>query len=140
MYLLRLLDLQRKRSEGLVRTAILLLAASSAGSLFAQSAVTIGLNNAGLSSLQFNGTQFLSYGAFRLDGLTFLTPSGQLVAGDLTGTLSVNIGQQTETWLASWGTITVNFRTSGNQLNVAITVNNQSPNIIQDLWMEPFDI
>ena len=80
MYLLRLLALQRKRSEGLVRTAILLLAASSAGSLFAQSAVTIGLNNAGLSSLQFNGTQFLAYGGFRLDGLTFLTASGQLLA------------------------------------------------------------
>ncbi len=140
MYLLSLLALRRRGSQRLVRTAILLLAASSAGSLVAQPTVTIGFNGVGLNTLQVNGTPFLAYGDFRLNGLTFLTPSGQLVSGDLTGTLSVNPATQTVTRVASWGTITVNYAAAGNQLNVTITVNNQSPNTIQDLWMEPFDI
>jgi hypothetical protein len=133
-YLLRLLALQNRQSKRLIITGILLVA-WTAGSLLAQPAVTIGFNNVGMSTLQVNGTEFLAYGDFRLDGLTFLTPSGQLIAGDLSGTLSVNTAQNTVTRVASWGTITIQYTATGGQLNVTITVNNQSPNTIQDLWM-----
>src|SRR5665213_259189 len=132
--------LQNQRPVRLALTAILVLAASTAGCLSAQSGVTIGFNSVGLNSLQVNGTQFLAYGDFRLNGLSFLTPSGQLVAGHTSGTLSVNTAQQVVTRTASWGTITTAYATSGNRLNVTITVNNQSPNTIQSLWIEPFGL
>ena len=60
--------------------------------------------------------------------------------GDLTGTLSVYNGRQVVTRTASWGTIAIQYTVSGTQLNVTVTVNNQSPNTIHDLWMEPFGI
>src|SRR5271165_4305825 len=126
----------RLRDSGFL-VGILLLAAPGGG-LWAQYTPAISFNNVGLSSLQVAGTQFLAFGDFRLDGLTFQTPGGLLVAGDVTGTLSVN--GQTVTRVSSWGTIQINYSVSGNRLNVAITVNNQSPNIIADIWMEPFGI
>ena len=69
--------LQHKRFGILLRFVGLGLALFSAGTLFAQS-VTIGFNGVGPNSLLVNGTQLLSYGDFRLNGLTFLTPDGRL--------------------------------------------------------------
>jgi hypothetical protein len=134
-----LLARQPKRLRTAVFAGTLLLIAPVYG-VYAQSTVTIGFNNIGLSSLQVNGSQFLAYGDFRLDSLTFVTPTGQTISGDLTGTLSVNAAQQRVSRISSWGSITVDYSSSGNRLSVKVTINNQSPNTIQGIWFEPFGL
>ncbi len=112
--------------------------ATGCWALQAQSGVTIAMSPNSLASLRYNGSEFLAYGDLRLNQLTFQTPGGQTIAGDLSGTSSV-IGQRM-TRTSSWGSITADYATSGNRLNATVTVNNRSPNTITSIWFEPFGL
>src|SRR3954470_18578758 len=105
--------------------AVLLLC-GRADKLFAQSPVQIGFNSAGLSSLRYQGTEFLSYGDLRLSEVSFVGADGSTSKGNTNSTVSVDAGQQTQTRNYTWGSVALAYAVSGNRLNVVATVRNQT--------------
>ncbi len=106
----------------------------------AQSGVSIAFNNVGLSSIQYNGTEFLQYGDFRLDLVTFLNSDGTTFTGDTGSTVAIDSVQQTQTRTYDWGTIVTHYSVVGNQLNVQVVVQNRLPNTIQGILLEPLGL
>ena len=106
----------------------------------AQTNVAIALNNQGLTSLTFNGTQFLSYGDFRVNRVLMRDASGNTLNADLTVNASVNTSLQQLTLSYSWGSVKVAYVTSGNRLTLNITTANTSANTIQGLFYEPMGL
>ena len=50
---------------------------------YSQSNVSIGFNTSGLSSIRYDGAEFLSYGDLRLDQLNLKAADGSVVSGNL---------------------------------------------------------
>lgn len=98
--------------------------------------VNIAFNSNGLSSLQYNGTQFLAYGDLRLDQIELEDSQGNITLGSTSSTVSVNAAQQTQTRTYSWGTITAVYATSNNKLSFTITIQNNSGQTIKGIWYE----
>ncbi|MGA8596330.1 MAG: Ig-like domain-containing protein [Bryobacteraceae bacterium] len=123
------------------------IAALSAGTVllcacksFAQkNSVSIALNGSGLSSLEYQGVNYLGYGSFRLNAVQFQTPSG-VVNGDNSGSCSMNYGASQLTCSYGWGTITATYSVSNNQFLLAIATKNNSSNTITGLFLEPLAI
>jgi hypothetical protein len=103
----------------------------------AQSGVSLSFNNAGLSSLTYNGTSFLSYGDFRLNQVMFQNADGSTFWGSTSSTVTVDSVAQTQTRNYSWGSIVTNYAASGNRLNLTITVKNLASGTIQNIWINP---
>ncbi|MBV9771645.1 MAG: hypothetical protein JOZ32_18890, partial [Bryobacterales bacterium] len=120
---------------GLVATlATCLLATTGA---YGQSGVTLAYNSSGLSSLEFNGTPFLSDGTFYLNQITLQNSDGSTFAGSTSNTVTVDPVAQTQTRTYSWGTIVTNYFASNNRLSFTVTVNNQSSATIAEIWLQP---
>jgi hypothetical protein len=124
----------------LLTSVVFSLTLSCVERLDAQSGVTIGFNGSGLSSLQYQGTEFLSYGDLRLTQIDFLNADGTTSKGNVNGSVSVNTAQQTQTRTYSWGTIGMGYAASGNRLNLTVTVTNQSAATIKGIWFEPLGL
>src|ERR1700736_5741087 len=107
-------------------------------SLDTKPGVQLDLNSTGPSSIQFNGVEYLAHGDFRLDQVTFRTPAGKLIAGDLTAKTLVDFALKRVTRISSWGSIVADYNSAGNRLNVRVTVNNRSADILESIWFEPF--
>src|SRR6185369_6014282 len=114
----------------------ILLAFLRVHSVHAQSAISLGFNSSGLSSLRYQGTEFLSYGDLRLSEVTFQNPDGTTFKGNINSTVSVDAGQQIQTRSYSWGTISAAYAVSGNRLNLTVTVRNQSSSTLKGIWFE----
>jgi len=71
----------------------------------AQPTVSLGFSNSGLSSLRYQGNEFLSYGDLRLSEVTFQNPDGTISKGNVSSTVAVDAGQQIQNRSYSWGTI-----------------------------------
>jgi hypothetical protein len=104
--------------------------------LSGQSNVSIAFNNNGLSSLNFQGTEFLAYGDVRLTEIDFLKPDGTTYKGDVSSSVTVNATQQTQTRTYNWGTITVGYSVAGNRMNMTVTVSNQSSAVVKGIWFQ----
>ena len=116
---------------------ILSLLFSYQSTVLAQSGLSIGFNSIGLSSIIYNGTQFLDYGDLRLDQVTFLNPDQSTTAGSITSTVTVDSVGQVQTRTYSWGTIAIAYTVaSANRLNFTVTVTNRSSLPIQQIWFE----
>jgi hypothetical protein len=133
----RCLAPKRKHPEHAVFLGLFFLAALSP--VYSQP-VSIGFNSTGLSSVLFNGTQFLSYGDFRLDQVTFQNPDGSTSGGSTSSAVAVDAVHQTQTRTYAWGTIVIAYTATGNRLSVSVTVNNQSSAPISQIWLEPFGL
>src|ERR1700730_13165668 len=86
-----------------------------------QSNVSIAFNNSGLSSLKFQGTDFLAYGDVRLTEVDFVRPDNTTYKGGVISRVAVNPGQQTQMRTYDWGTITFAYSVAGNRMNMTVT-------------------
>lgn len=94
-------------------------------------------NESGLSTLRFNGIDYLGFGDFRLMQVIFEGRQGPAFAGDLEATTSVDLRTHVLTRKSSWGSIVVQYVAVGNRLNIRVTVNNRSQATLQGIWFEP---
>jgi hypothetical protein len=100
--------------------------------VYAQTGVSIAFNSTGLSSLQYNGTEYINYGDLRLDQITFGSPGGSTFSGSTSSTVAIDPIRQTQTRTYNWGSIVVAYSvTSSNRLSLTVTVNNASSSPIQ---------
>lgn len=110
------------------------------GSVFCQSNVSIQFGSNGLSSLKHNGIEYLSYGDPRLDMLQFTGTGGQLVNGDVSGSISVDATNRRVTRTSSWGAMVLDYTPGPDRLTVAVTIRNNSAEAIQGIWFEPLGL
>ena len=121
--------------------ALFAVVALHASALCAQSGLAIAFDNKGLSSLKYNGVEFLSYGDLRLDQVAFGTSIGSAVFGSTSSTVTVDAARQTQTRAYNWGSIVVAYAvTAANRLSLTVTVNNTSSTPIQEIWFETFGL
>src|SRR4051812_4385180 len=85
------------------------LAGLGASQLTAQSNVGVAFNNSGLSSLTYQGREYLAYGDLRLTEVDFVNSSGGVSKGDTNGSVVVNAAQATQTRTYPWGSITIAY-------------------------------
>src|ERR1700730_18300161 len=118
----------------LLSAALLVLIQSQ---LRGQSTLAISFNNIGLSSLQYNGIQFLAYGDVRLNEVAFQNADGSVSYGSPASPVAIDsiCGHPTRTY--QWGSIVTGYLVSGNKLSLTITVNNRSTLPIQTIWINP---
>jgi len=102
-----------------------------------QATLAIAFNNIELSSLQYNGTQFLSYGDVRLNEVAFQNADGSVSYGSTASTVAIDPIGGTQTRTYQWGSIVTGYLVSGNTLGLTITVNNRSTLPIQTIWINP---
>lgn len=105
--------------------------------LRAQGTVNLAFNNNGLSSLQYNGTQFLSYGDVRLNEVAFQNADGSTSYGSTSSSVVVDPIGYTQTRIYGWGSIVTAYAVAGNRLQLTITVTNQSATPIHSIWINP---
>ncbi len=75
----------------LAATALISLLALFASPVAQAQSVNIAFNSVGLSSLAYNGTQFLSYGDLRLDQIELLiNPDGSITIGSTSSSVTVD--------------------------------------------------
>jgi len=121
----------RSCSPGLsILIAILLFAHP----VLAQVNVTFG--SAGISSLKYNGADFLLYGDLRLNQVTFTNANGSPFAGTTNSTVTIDPAAQTQTRTYDWGKIVAAYAVTGNQLSQTVSVTNSSSRPIQQIWFE----
>ncbi|HUA58245.1 MAG TPA: Ig-like domain-containing protein [Verrucomicrobiae bacterium] len=114
-------------------------AIASIGVLAAQS-VTTGFGNNGLTSLTYNGIQYLSSGTFFINQVILTDSSGNSSNGSVTGTTTVNASQGQVTQTYPWGTVQLQYTPAGNRLNLAITTTNTTPQTITGLFYNVFNL
>ncbi len=102
--------------------------------------LTIGYGSAGLSSIQYNGIQYLNKGTFGVNGINFITAGGQIVAGSTVSTSLYDTVHQQTTMTFDWGTVAVAYTASGNKLSLTIKTVNTSTQTIQGVFYEPMDL
>ncbi len=106
-----------------------------------QPGLTIGFSGTGLRSINYGGTEFLANGDFRLNEVAFLNADSTVTDGSTASTVTVDANLQTQTRAYNWGSIVTSYSIVGsNQLRISVTVNNQTPNTIQRIWMEPLSV
>jgi hypothetical protein len=127
--------IRRFASWILVLSAALLTLSNT--QLRGQSGISLAFNSNGLSSLQYNGVQFLSYGNVILNEVAFQNPDGSISYGSTTSSVVVDSIGYTQTRTFAWGSILTAYSLSGNRLNLTITVTNQSSSPIQTIWINP---
>jgi hypothetical protein len=102
------------------------------------------LGSNGLSSLTFNGTEFLYYnsGQPKFVYITLDGNGGQISANFPVRSTSVNIARQTLTNTYDWGMMAIQYATpSNNNLSLRITFTNvTSDKIINQFWFFPLGI
>src|SRR5258706_6932109 len=100
--------------------------------------VSIATNSTGLSSLTYNGSQFIGNGDFRINSVLLQNGSNPVFQGDLNASSVRMDANGTLTRTYNWGTVVVNYAVSGNKLTQTITTTNTSTtNTIQGLFYEP---
>jgi len=102
--------------------------------VLAQVNVTFG--SAGLSSLKYNGADFLLYGDLRLNQVTFTNTNGSPFAGTTNSTVAIDPLAQTQNRTYDWGKIVAAYTVTGNQLSLTVSVTNSSSRPIQQIWFE----
>jgi len=98
--------------------------------------VALAFNSVGLSSLTYNGTQFLAYGDLRLDQIELLNSTGSITLGSTTSSVTVDTNAGTQTRTYPWGTIVEAYAATQNRLNLTLTVTNNSGLTIKGIWIE----
>ena len=100
--------------------------------------VSISFNGTGLSSLQYNGSNLLAYGDFRMNQIEFLNADGSITIGNTASTVSVQGNRQTRTY--DWGVLTLDYAAAGSQLSLTVGIQNKSAKTIQGIWFEPLGL
>ena len=125
----------RTRFVVLHRVVLLIVAASFAASVEAQVAIRFG--GSGLSSISFDGSDFLSSGVLTANRITFEDGAGGTYDANLDGSVTVNAAAGEITNAYSWGTVAAVYRTGGNRLDVTLTVSNLGVDTIRGVFLEP---
>src|SRR5271154_3522095 len=129
---------RHKKAKSFVR--FLALLGLSVGSGTAQPGVTLKWDQSGLSSLSYGGVDYLGFGDFRLNQVIFQSADGQVFAGDLNGTTTVDSASHRLIRTFSWGSITAVYGAADNRMTARVTVDNRSGNTIKDIWFNPFGL
>ena len=127
-----------KKNAGPVQAAALftLTVVSAMLSFAQQTPVAAAFNSNGLSSLKFQNREYLSYGDFRVNWITFQAPDGSLFGGNLNATRSFDSANERLTLAYSWGSVQVAYAPVQNQLRLTITTTNTSPDTIRGIYYE----
>lgn len=102
--------------------------------------VKIALNDRGLTSLTYGGTEFLANGQFGPGHVVMRDSSGKSFKADLTGKTTVDQEARAVLLDYSWGSVRVGFAASGNRLTITVTTTNTSPNTITGVFYEPMTL
>ncbi len=100
---------------------------------FAQAPLNFTLGATGLTSLKYNGVEFLSYGDLRVNSVLFNNGT----YADLNASTTADNNRQEVTRSYSWGSIKIGYSASASRLNLTITTTNTSPFTIQGVSYEP---
>lgn len=103
------------------------------------SAVSIALNARGLSSLRYQGKEYLGHGDFRLNAATFQASTGP-APGSTAGSCTMDAAKRQLTCSYPWGSIVSTYSVSGNRLILSITTKNDSANPLTGLFLEPLAV
>jgi hypothetical protein len=102
--------------------------------------LTITYGSTGLSSIQYNGFQYLSQGGFTVNGINFMSAGGQIIPGSTISTSVYDTVHQQTTMTFDWGTILVGYAVSNNKLNVTIKTTNNSSQTLQGVFYQPLTL
>jgi len=91
----------------------------------------------GLASLRYRGVQFLEYGDLRVSHVVLRETTGRTFAAPAEAPLQVDAAVRTVTRKYPWGEVEARFTPKPGRLNIAMTVRNRSPHVIQDASYEP---
>lgn len=108
-------------------------------SMLAQAAVVLTLNGTGVSSLKYNGTEFISNGDLQVDRVLFANGTN-LYYGDSAPSISADPAQQVITRTYPWGSIQMAYAVVANRLNLTITTVNRSASAIVGIAYEPITL
>ena len=97
-------------------------------------------SSSGLTSLQYDGWNYVGYGDFRTNVIHMITPAGKQTDASLASTVKYDAGQKRFTRYYDWGTLAVHYEVSGNRLEVSIVTTNTSPNTITGVSYEVLGI
>ncbi|MBL8210493.1 MAG: hypothetical protein JNK87_07270 [Bryobacterales bacterium] len=112
--------------------ALLVMSSHSSTSLD----VSYQIGRAGLTSLQFEGYDYLADGVPRINAVSVRSVSGKPVDVPPPAPFRTNWLTRTATAEATWGTISLTYRGSAERLLVTVEVTNRSPHVIDALWLE----
>jgi Bacterial Ig domain len=120
------------------RTGIV-LALACVGCVWAQGpSAGVSFSAAGLSSLNYNSTEYLFSGAPQITQVLLQDAAGITAAGDLTvmATAVDSVHNQlTQTF--RWGTARYAYTTSGNRITLTISITNTSASTITAIFLQP---
>ncbi len=102
--------------------------------------LTITYGSTGLSSIQYNGFQYLSQGAFAVNGINFISAGGQIIPGSTVATSVYDIVHQQTTMTFDWGTVLVGYAVSNNKLSITIRTTNNSSQTVQGVFYQPLNL
>lgn len=98
--------------------------------------VSYQLGRAGLTSLRFEGHEFLADGMPRVNAVSGRSVKGDPVDLRIPAPFRTNWLTRTARAEASWGSIALTYRGSADRLLVTVEVTNRSPHRIDGLWLE----
>lgn len=101
--------------------------------------VSVVFSRTGLSSLQYQGTEYLGDGEFRLNRVEFMTSTG-IQSGSIAGSCAMNAGNGQLTCSYPWGSVISTYSVSGNRLNLSIGITNSTSNPLTGIFLEPLAI
>ncbi|HLK62878.1 MAG TPA: hypothetical protein VKU19_05540 [Bryobacteraceae bacterium] len=101
---------------------------------------SIEFTSQGLSSLQFRGVEFLSFGDLRVSRAVMRDSSGRSAPASLDSSLEVDPKTGTVLRRFPWGELSARYTTSPGRLAIAITVTNRSQNTLQEASYEPLGL
>ena len=102
--------------------------------------VSLSYGSNGLSAINYNGFQYLSYGIFGVNGVNFVNSAGQITPGSTSGTTVYDSVHQRTTITLNWGKVVVGYAASGSRMNVTIATTNTSALTIRGLFYQPFNL
>lgn len=99
--------------------------------------LTVGLSEAGLTSLRYAGTQLLAQGEVSVQKVILTGPDGGSVDGGETPTrTALDAAGRKITRTFPWGTVACRYAAAGSRLDLTVAVTNRSPWTIQQITLQ----
>jgi hypothetical protein len=102
--------------------------------------VVLGFGAAGLTSLSFQGTEFLARGDFLVNGVTFADPNGHSTQGSTHCERTNDATTKNEKLIFAWGVVIVHYKSLANRLTLEIEVLNTSKATLSSLSFDALAI
>ncbi|HTK78010.1 MAG TPA: hypothetical protein VL371_22270 [Gemmataceae bacterium] len=97
----------------------------------------VDFNAKGVSVLTYGTTNLLVDGAFLVERAVFRRPDGTEMTPALKPEIRWDARRRTLTSRFSWGSVTCEYLSEADRLRFHITVVNESPDVLQGLWLRP---